>query len=112
MGFFSNEEFVRYKKCTQPVYQTPASVQQMLDISAIHENGIFEIERNNGSGNRKRKFDRVYSFSDLNYADQDRQRKDGICFSANLETLTNFEDHYCRMKKKVLIQSLHVIITK
>lgn len=52
----------------------------MLDISAIHENGIFEIERNNGSGNRKRKFDRVYSFSDLNYADQDRQRKDGICF--------------------------------
>ena len=80
MGFFSNEEFVRYKKCTQPVYQTPASVQQMLDISAIHENGIFEIERNNGSGNRKRKFDRVYSFSDLNYADQDRQRKDGICF--------------------------------
>ena len=44
MGFFSNEEFIRYKKCTQPVYQTPASIQQMLDIAGVHENGIFEIE--------------------------------------------------------------------
>lgn len=50
MGFFSNEEFIRYKKCTQPVYQTPASIQQMLDIAGVHENGIFEIEPNNGAG--------------------------------------------------------------
>lgn len=129
MGFFSNEEFVRYKKCTQPVYQTPASVQQMLDISAIHENGIFEIERNNGSGNRKRKFDRVYSFSDLNYADQDRQRKDGICFQLrkflnSMDTdfkitvqceprdVNKFRRSLLQDEEKVLIQSLHVIITK
>ena len=52
MGFFSNEEFIRYKKCTQPVYQTPASIQQMLDIAGVHENGIFEIEPNNGAGTR------------------------------------------------------------
>lgn len=71
MGFFSNEEFIRYKKCTQPVYQTPASIQQMLDIAGVHENGIFEIEPNNGAGKKRRKFDRVYSFSDLNYVDQD-----------------------------------------
>ena len=62
MGFFSNEEFIRYKKCTQPVYQTPASIQQMLDIAGVHENGIFEIEPNNGAGKKRRKFDRVYSF--------------------------------------------------
>ena len=40
MGFFSNEEFIRYKKCTQPVYQTPASIQQMLDI-AVEALGSF-----------------------------------------------------------------------
>ena len=80
MGFFSNEEFIRYKKCTQPVYQTPASIQQMLDIAGVHENGIFEIEPNNGAGKKRRKFDRVYSFSDLNYVDQDKQQKDGILF--------------------------------
>ena len=74
MGFFSNEEFIRYKKCTQPVYQTPASIQQMLDIAGVHENGIFEIEPNNGAGKKRRKFDRVYSFSDLNYVDQDKQQ--------------------------------------
>ena len=50
MGFFSNEEFIRYKKCTQPVYQTPASIQQMLDIAGVHENGIFEIEPITGQG--------------------------------------------------------------
>lgn len=61
-GIFSNEEFIRYKKCTQPVYQTPASIQQMLDIAGVHENGIFEIEPNNGAGKKRRKFDRVYSF--------------------------------------------------
>ena len=55
MGFFSNEEFIRYKKCTQPVYQTPASIQQMLDIAGVHENGIFEIEPNNGAGKKRRK---------------------------------------------------------
>ena len=80
MGFFSNEEFIRYKKCTRPVYQTPASIQQMLDIAGVHENGIFEIEPNNGAGKKRRKFDRVYSFSDLNYVDQDKQQKDGILF--------------------------------
>ena len=56
MGFFSNEEFIRYKKCTQPVYQTPASIQQMLDIAGVHENGIFEIEPNNGAGKKRRKY--------------------------------------------------------
>ena len=60
MGFFSNEEFIRYKKCTQPVYQTPASIQQMLDIAGVHENGIFEIEPNNGAGKKRRK-DLVYA---------------------------------------------------
>ena len=75
MGFFSNEEFIRYKKCTQPVYQTPASIQQMLDIAGVHENGIFEIEPNNGAGKKRRKFDRVYSFSDLNYVDQEAAKR-------------------------------------
>ncbi len=62
MGFFSNEEFIRYKKCTQPVYQTRPVFNKLLDIAGVHENGIFEIEPNNGAGKKRRIFDRVYSF--------------------------------------------------
>lgn len=45
MGFFSNEEFIRYKKCTQPVYQTPASIQQMLDILKLLSSLLFFIRK-------------------------------------------------------------------
>lgn len=46
MSFLTgNEEFVRCKKLTEPVYQTPRSVQEALDIASAHKEGIFEIEK-------------------------------------------------------------------
>lgn len=82
MSFLTgNEEFLRCKKLTEPVYQTPDSVQEALDIAKVHKNGIFEIEKNNASGNRIRKFDRVYEFTDINFVDQDKKKQEDICLS-------------------------------
>ena len=80
MSFLSsNEEFIRCKKLTEPVYQTPRSVQEALDIASVHRDGIFEIEKNSEKGDRLRKFDRVYEFSDVNFVDQDQKKQEGIC---------------------------------
>ena len=80
MSFLSsNEEFIRCKKLTEPVYQTPRSVQEALDIASVHRDGIFEIEKNSEKGDRPRKFDRVYEFSDVNFVDQDQKKQEGIC---------------------------------
>lgn len=81
MSLNKNKDFIQCKKMTEPVYKTPSCVQQMLDIAFVHEDGIFEIERNNASGNRMRKFDRMYEFSDINYVDKDAEEKEIICLS-------------------------------
>ena len=75
----SNEDFIRCKKLTEPVYQTPRSVQEALDIASAHKDGIFEIERNNERGDKARKFDRVYEFTDVNFVDQDEKKQNEIC---------------------------------
>ena len=80
MSFLTgNEEFVRCKKLTEPVYQTPRSVQEALDIASAHKEGIFEIEKNNEKGDKPRKFDRVYEFTDVNYVDQDEKKQNTVC---------------------------------
>ena len=80
MSFFTgNEEFVRCKKLTEPVYQTPRSVQEALDIASAHKEGIFEIEKNSEKGDKPRKFDRVYEFTDVNYVDQDEKKQNTVC---------------------------------
>lgn len=82
MSFLTgNEEFLRCKKLTEPVYQTPNSVQQALDLASVHKNGIFVIEKNNEKGDRPRKFDRVYEFTDLNFVDQDKKKQETICLN-------------------------------
>ena len=80
MSFLTgNEEFVRCKKLTEPVYQTPRSVQEALDIASAHKEGIFEIEKNSEKGDKPRKFDRVYEFTDVNYVDQDEKKQNTVC---------------------------------
>lgn len=81
MSLNRNKDFLQCKKMTEPVYRTPACIQQMLDIAYVHENGIFEIERNNRKGNRLRKFDRMYEFTDINYAGKDEEEKEAVCLS-------------------------------
>lgn len=80
MSFLTgNEEFVRCKKLTEPVYQTPRSIQEALDIASAHKEGIFEIEKNSEKGDKPRKFDRVYEFTDVNYVDQDEKKQNTVC---------------------------------
>ena len=47
------------KKASEPLYRTPKSVQQTIEMKAVSENGIFEVA--NG------KFTKSYRFGDLNY---------------------------------------------
>ena len=78
MGLFSSGRgFRRHKRLTEPVYDTPTCIREMLDIYAVHKEGIFEIEA--PSKGKRRLFDRCYEFSDINYAEQDMPRQNDIC---------------------------------
>ena len=57
----------------------PRSVQEALDIASAHKEGIFEIEKNSEKGDKPRKFDRVYEFTDVNYVDQDEKKQNTVC---------------------------------
>lgn len=81
MSFNKAKDFVQCKRFTEPVYQTPACIQELLDIAKVHPDGIFEIEKNNTAGKRMRMFDRVYEFSDINYVNKDEGERENICLS-------------------------------
>lgn len=58
------------KKKDLPMYKTPRSVQQLIEIMSIHENGIFEILRN--------RYSKVYRFTDINYTTTDESEQELI----------------------------------
>ena len=58
MGLFSNG-FKEFKKASEPLYRTPKSIQQTIEIMAIAENGIFEVTKNH--------YTKSYRFCDINY---------------------------------------------
>lgn len=58
------------KKKDLPMYKTPRSVQQLIEIMNIHENGIFEILRN--------RYSKVYRFTDINYTTTDESEQELI----------------------------------
>ena len=35
-----------YKKASEPLYKTPKSIQETIEIMAVAENGIFEVSKN------------------------------------------------------------------
>lgn len=41
MGLFANG-FKELKKASEPLYKTPKSIQETIEIMAVAENGIFE----------------------------------------------------------------------
>lgn len=64
MGIFT-DGFKELKKASEPLYKTPKSIQETIDIVSVAENGIFEIGKGrNGSLNR---FSKCYRFMDINY---------------------------------------------
>ena len=58
MGLF-NDEFKQLKKADEPLYKTPKSIQETIEIMKVAENGIFEVAKN--------KYSKSYRFGDINY---------------------------------------------
>ena len=59
------------KKTTLPVVAIPTKVKDALCIDKVHKNGIFKIEPGNG----KCMYDQCYIFEDINYKNQDEEKK-------------------------------------
>ena len=45
MGIFT-DGFKELKKASEPLYRTPKSIQETIEIISIAENGIFEVAKN------------------------------------------------------------------
>jgi type IV secretory pathway VirB4 component len=58
LGLFT-DGFKELKKAGEPLYKTPKSIQQTIEIMKVAENGIFEVARN--------RFSKCYRFQDINY---------------------------------------------
>ena len=58
MGIFNNE-FKQLKKADEPLYKTPKSIQETIEILKVAENGIFEVAKN--------RYTKSYRFQDINY---------------------------------------------
>ena len=57
MGLFA-DGFKELKKASVPLYKTPKSIQETIEIMKVAENGIFEVSRNH--------FSKCYRFRDIN----------------------------------------------
>jgi len=62
MGLFT-DGFTILKKASMPLYKTPKSIQQTIEILKIAENGIFEVAKN--------RYSKCYRFQDINYTTTD-----------------------------------------
>ena len=58
MGLFT-DGFKELKKASEPLYKSPKSIQETIEIMSVAENGIFEVAKN--------RFSKCYRFSDINY---------------------------------------------
>ena len=48
MGLFT-DGFKELKKASEPLYKSPKSIQETIEIMAVAENGIFEVAKNQSS---------------------------------------------------------------
>ena len=58
LGLFT-DGFEELKKASEPLYKTPKSIQETIEIMKVAENGIFEVAKN--------RFSKCYRFQDINY---------------------------------------------
>ena len=58
LGLFT-DGFKELKKASEPLYKTPKSIQETIEIVKVAENGIFEVAKN--------RFSKCYRFQDINY---------------------------------------------
>jgi len=69
MGLFA-DGFKKLKKASEPLYKTPKSIQETIEIMAVAENGIFEVARN--------RYSKCYRFQDINYTTATEDEQIGI----------------------------------
>ena len=81
MGLFK-DNFTLLKKASEPLYKTPKSVQQTIEIMKISECGIFEV----ASG----KYSKTYRFSDVNYATRTENEQESF-FQRYCKCLNSFD---------------------
>ncbi|MGN0154186.1 MAG: VirB4-like conjugal transfer ATPase, CD1110 family [Lachnospiraceae bacterium] len=58
MGLFT-DGFTELKKASEPLYKTPKSIQETIEIMKVATNGIFEVSKNH--------YSKCYRFTDINY---------------------------------------------
>lgn len=98
------DEFKEIKKASEPLYKTPKSIQETIEISKVSKSGNFEIG--------KETFSKSYYIQDINYVTEDDGTKTDILetyckFLNTLEvpfkiTINNKSRDVVFMKEKVL----------
>lgn len=106
MGLFA-DGFKELKKASEPLYKTPKSIQETIEIMAVAENGIFEVSKN--------KYSKCYRFQDINYTTATEDEQIGIferyCkFLNSLDcnykiTINNKNKKMAELREKVLISN-------
>ena len=66
MALFS-DGFKELKKASEPLYKTPKSIQETIEIMAVAENGIFEVSKNH--------YSKCYRFNDINYTTSNEEEQ-------------------------------------
>ena len=112
MGLFT-DGFKLLKKASEPLYKTPKSIQETIEIMAVAENGIFEVSKN--------KYSKCCRFQDINYTTATEDEQIGIferyCkFLNSLDcnykiTINNKNKNMDELRDKVLIAEKYNIKT-
>ena len=77
--------FKLLKKASEPLYKTPKSIQETIEIMAVAENGIFEVSKN--------KYSKCYRFQDINYTTATEDEQIGI-FERYCKFLNSLDCNY------------------
>ncbi|MCR5836862.1 MAG: hypothetical protein K6G88_10190 [Lachnospiraceae bacterium] len=76
------DKFSELKKASEPLYKSPKSVQQTIEIMKISESGIFEVVGG--------KYSKTYRFSDVNYATRSEDEQESF-FQKYCKALNSFD---------------------
>ncbi len=104
--------FKKLKKASEPLYKTPRSVQDTIEIQAVAENGIFEVTK--GGKSPLNKYSKCYRFLDINYTTTNEEEQISIferyCkFLNSLDcnykiTINNKNKNMTQLREQVLLQ--------
>ena len=77
--------FKELKKASEPLYKSPKSIQETIEIMAVAENGIFEVARN--------RYSKCYIFQDINYTTATEDEQIGV-FERYCKFLNSLDCNY------------------